>query len=131
MTGPLVYVDTSEVRAGSLERLRAAIPELVAFIEANVPRILAYSVHLSDDGTEMTVVHVHSDAASLEQHLEIGAPAFRRFADLLRLQSIHVYGQPSDSAVAMMRDKARMLGAGEVVVRRPEAGFLRLDSIRT
>lgn len=41
---PIVYVDTSEVRAGRLEELRAAMADLAEFVEANEPRLLAYNV---------------------------------------------------------------------------------------
>jgi len=123
----LLYVDTAEVREGALEKLKVAIEELVAFIEENEPQLLAYSVYLSDDGSQMTVFHVHTDTASLEHHLEVGGPAFRRFADLLTLSSIHVYGEPSDRALRQLNEKARMLGAGKVIVHRPEAGFTRFE----
>ena len=127
VANPLLYVDTAEVREGALEKLKVAIEELVAFIEENEPQLLAYSVYLSDDGSQMTVFHVHTDTASLEHHLEVGGPAFRRFADLLTLSSIHVYGEPSDRALRQLNEKARMLGTGKVIVHRPEAGFTRFE----
>jgi hypothetical protein len=123
---PLVYVDISDVRAGALAELKGAIGELAEFIEANVDSVLAYSVHLSDDGTEMRVVHFHPDAASLERHLEIGGLVFRKFADLVTLRVIHVYGEPSEQAVERLQAKARDLGSGEVVVHSPAASFSRL-----
>jgi hypothetical protein len=126
---PLVYVDTSEVREGALEDLKGAIDELAEFIETNVPEVLAYNVYLSDNGTEMTVVHVHADAGSLDRHLEVGGPVFRKFADLLILRSIHVFGEPSDRAMELLREKARTLGSGEVFVHRPQAGFSRLEPV--
>jgi hypothetical protein len=126
---PLVYIDTSEVREGALEELKVAIAGLVEFIEESEPQLLAYTVYLSDDGTQMTVVHVHTDSASLERHLEVGGPAFRGFADLLTLSSIHVYGEPSDKALRQLHDKARMLGAGKVIVHPPQAGFTRLGGL--
>jgi hypothetical protein len=129
MPGALVYVDTSEVRDGALEQLTAAIDELAEFIEANVPEVLAYNVYLSEDGSEMTVVHVHAEPSSLDRHLETGGPVFRKFTDLLTLTSIHIYGEPSDRALQLMREKARMLGSGELIVHRPRAGFSRLEPI--
>ena len=84
MSGLLIYVDTSEVRDGAVEeQLKEAIKELVEFIDANEPQIVAYCIYLSDDGREMTVVHVHADAASLEYHLDVGGPALRKLADLI------------------------------------------------
>ncbi|HMA27631.1 MAG TPA: hypothetical protein VKO62_08325, partial [Solirubrobacterales bacterium] len=73
-TAPLVYVDTSDVREGALEQLKGAVAELAEFVEKNVPRIVAYGAFFSDDGRQMTVVHVHADAASLDHHMEVGGP---------------------------------------------------------
>jgi hypothetical protein len=121
---PLVYVDTSEVREGALGQLREAIGTLAAFVEQNEPQLVSCGVYFSDDGRRMTVVHVHADSASLDHHMEVG-PRFAAFADLLRLSSIHIYGNPSEKALGQMRDKVRLLGSGDVVVHRPHAGFAR------
>ena len=125
MSQPLVYIDTSEVREGVLDELKGAIEELVTFVDANVPQILAYGVYLSEDGSRMTVVHLHADSASLEYHMDAAGPVFRRFADLLTLSSIRVYGEPSDKAVEQLHEKARLLGCEEVTVHGPHAGFTR------
>jgi hypothetical protein len=126
----IFYVDTSEVRAGALEALKPAIDELAEYIEANVPRLIAYNVYLSDDGTRMTVIHLHRDSASLEYHLDVGGPAFRRLAGLITLRSIDVYGRPSEAALKQLNEKARMLGGGTVTVHEWRAGFVRLDDDR-
>jgi len=128
VTGLLIYVDTSTVRPGTLDELKRAIDQLVEFIDSNEPQILAYNVYLSDDGSQMTVVHIHANSASLDHHMEIAGPAFRRFADLLTLTSISVYGEPSTRAVAQLRDKAAMLGGGTVSIHSPQAGFARFAS---
>ena len=122
----LVYVDTSEVTTGAVDELREAIAELAQFIEVNEPQLLAYGVYLNEEASRMTVVHVHRDSTSLEQHLEVGGPAFARFKDLVTLSSIHVYGDPSERSLAQLQQKARMLGSGEVIVESLEAGFDRL-----
>jgi hypothetical protein len=62
MAEAIVYVDTSEVRQGALEDLKAAIKDLADFVEANEPRIIAYNVYLSQDGTQINVVHIHPDS---------------------------------------------------------------------
>jgi hypothetical protein len=127
MSGLLIYVDTSDVREGAVGELRGAIKELVEFIDANEPQIVAYGVYLSDDEREMTVVHAHADAASLEYHLDVAGPAFRKLADLVTLSSIRVYGEPSERALTQLHDKARLLGRDDVAVRGLEAGFSRID----
>ena len=122
---PLVYVDTSEVREGALGQLRDGIRALAGFVEQNEPQLVSYSVYFSEDGRRMTVVHVHADPASLDHHMEVAGPRFTAFADLVRLSSIHIYGDPSEKALGHLRDKVRLLGSGDVVVHRPHAGFVR------
>jgi hypothetical protein len=122
----IVYVDTSDVREGALDDLKAAMTELADFVEANEPRIMAYNVYLSDDGTRMTVIHVHADSESLEYHMEVAGPVFRRFVELVTLSSIHIYGEPSATALRQSHEKARVLGRDALVVDSLHAGFTRL-----
>ena len=71
MSDAILYLDTSDVREGALEELTSAVERLVEFVKTNEPRLIAYNVYFTDDGTGMTVVSVHPDAASLEYHLEV------------------------------------------------------------
>jgi quinol monooxygenase YgiN len=121
----IVYVDTSDVREGALEELKPAMKELVDFVQANEPRIIAYNVYLSDDGSRMTVVHVHADSESLEYHMEVAGPVFRRFVELVTLSSIQIYGEPSEKVLRQSHEKARMLGRDAVVADSLHAGFTR------
>jgi hypothetical protein len=125
MSRPLVYIDTSEVHEGALDELRGAIAELAYFVETNEPELISYNVYLCDDGSRMTVMHMHPNSASLNFHLEVAGPLFGRFAGLLTLQSIDIYGEPSDKALAQLRDKVQLLGSGEVTVHPLRAGFSR------
>jgi hypothetical protein len=57
----------------------------------------------------------------------VAGPRFGRFADLVTLRSIRVYGDPSERALEQLRDKARLLGAGEVVLYAAHAGLAGVD----
>jgi hypothetical protein len=127
MGDPLVYIDTSAIGPGMLDRVMAALDDLVAFIEANEPQLMAYGAYVNDEGTEMTVFHVHVDSASLEVHLDVAGPAFRPFVGLVTLSSIDVFGAPSERALDQLREKVRLLGTGDVRVHPPLAGFFRTD----
>lgn len=125
MLDAIVYVDTAEVREGALEELKEGMKELVAFAQANEPRLLAYNVYFNDDGTRMTVVHVHPDSASLEYHMEVAGSFFRRFVELVTLSSINVYGEASEGLLAQLQEKAHLLGRGAVEIDALHAGFTR------
>ena len=127
MSSPIIYIDRSAVREGRVNELKVAIKELVEFIEAHVPRLLAYSVYLNADETQMTVVQTQPDSKALEFHMEVGKPAFAKFKDLIRLTAMEVYGEPSEELRARLIEKARMLGGGEETIsfHRRHAGFSR------
>jgi hypothetical protein len=125
MSDAIFYVDTSDVREGALDELKAGMKQLAEFVEANEPRIIAYNVYFDDDGNKMTVVHVHPDSASFEYHMEVAGPVFRRLAELVTLSSIHIYGEPSERALKQSQEKALLLGQGDVVVDALHAGFTR------
>ena len=125
MSESILYVDTSEIREGKLEELKTAMNELVEFVETNEPGLIAYNVYLNEDGDQMTVVHVHSDSASLEFHMLVAGPLFPKFAAFIKLLRIDVFGSPSDHLVEQLRQKAQMLGSGTVLVHELHAGFAR------
>jgi hypothetical protein len=125
MAQPLVYIDTSVVRVGALEELKSAIGDLTDFVESHEPQIVSYAAYFTQDGSQMTVAHIHSDSASLDVHMDVAGPRFARFADLVTLSSIHIYGEPSAKALKQLEDKVRLLGTGEVIVHPLHAGFGR------
>jgi len=122
---PIVYIDISVIRDGKLEELKVATKGLAAFVEANVPQLISYGFFLDEDQRQMSVVAVHPDSASLEFHMDVGRAEFRKFADLIDLSRIEVYGRVSEAVLERLHQKARMLGRGTVGVHEFYAGFAR------
>jgi len=118
-------MDTSTVRNGKLEEVKAGVARLAELVEANMPRIISYGFCFDDERHLMTVVAVHPDAESLRSHLEAGGDEFRKFSQLLDLNRIDVYGSVSASVLERLEQKARMLGSGVVAVHGYHAGFAR------
>jgi hypothetical protein len=125
MPQPIVYIDTSTVREGKLEELEVAMNGLATFVETNVPQLISYGFFLDDKRTQMTVVAVHPDSASVELHMDVCGAEFRKFAELIELSRIEIYGYVSDSVLKRLHQKARMLGNGTVAVHGLYAGFAR------
>jgi hypothetical protein len=125
MSQSIVYIDTSAIREGKLQELESAMKQLAGFLDANVPRLLSYGFYLDGNRTRMTVVAIHPDSASLEYHLDVGGSEFGKFASLIELLRIEVYGCVSQAALDRLRRKAEMLGRGTVVTHELYAGFTR------
>ena len=126
MPEPIVYIDSSEILEGKLDEVKSAIDELVDFVDAKEPQLISYGFFLNEDGTRMTVVAIHPDSASMELHMEVAGPGFRKFIGLIRLSSIEVFGEVTDSALDRLKQKAWMLGSGTVTAHKLRAGFTRL-----
>jgi quinol monooxygenase YgiN len=125
MLEPIVVIDRSEVRDGKLDELKTAVKELAEFVASNESRPISYNVYLTPDGRHMTVIQVHPDSASMEFHMRAAASEFPRFADLLDLSAMEIFGTPSDALLQQIRRKAEMLGDATVVVHDHHAGFDR------
>ena len=129
--GPVIYIDRSDVHEDRWDDLKAGIRALVAFVESRQPQMVTYAFYLDEETNEMTVVSVHPDAGSLERHIEIGGPEFKKLAPYLTLREIEVFGTLSALAVDLLQQKASTLGDGGVVSRHGQfAGFDRTNTSR-
>jgi quinol monooxygenase YgiN len=117
----LVYVDRSRIEPDKAVELEAAVRALVEHVAAADARVLSYAIYFSRDRSAMTVVHVHRDSDSLEELLALIAPVLAPFGSLLRLESIDVYGSPSEAVLARLRSKTELLG-GTIAVHMRVAG---------
>jgi hypothetical protein len=127
--GPVIYIDRSDVHKDRWEDLKAGIRRLVAFVESHQPQMATYAFYLDEDKNKMTVVSVHRDAASLERHIEVGGPEFKKLAPYLTLREIEVFGTLSDRAVDLVQQKASSLGDGGTVrLHEQFAGFDRTNT---
>jgi hypothetical protein len=131
MSGPILYVDTSKVRDGRSADVRHAMHELAEFVRAHEPQLIAYEFYLSHNGTRMTLMAIHPDAASMDFHLHVAGPAFRKFVGLIDLERIDVYGRVSETALKQLQQKADMLGRATLTIHDLHAGFTRLTDRAT
>lgn len=128
MAEPIVYIDRSSVHEDRVDELKVMMSDLVDFVEANEPDILAYNVNFSPDGSEMTVLHVHEDTESLATHMEVAGPKFPPIGELIDLESIDVYGRPDDALIERLREKAATLGDGRVTIHDRHRGLDRITT---
>jgi hypothetical protein len=130
MAGPIVLIDVSSVREGALDELRARMNELAEFVRASETRAISYQFFLSPDEREMTVIQVHPDSDSIVAQMAAAAPLFRRFAELLTMTAMNVYGDPSAELREVLVRKADLLGLGKPpTIHSMSAGFDRFRGI--
>jgi hypothetical protein len=111
MPGPFIFIATNRLRPGKLDDERRRVPNLVEFIKANEPRLIAFNEYADEEGTEVAVVQIHPDADSMLFHMELIAErAASAYAGAIEATtSIQVFGTPSDAVIETLRQQA---GAG-------------------
>ncbi|HEY6499046.1 MAG TPA: hypothetical protein VIZ20_06435 [Streptosporangiaceae bacterium] len=108
MPSPFIFIATNRLKAGRLDLERKRVPNLVKFVEANEPRLIAYNEYVNEVGDEVTFVQVHPDAESLETHLEIVRERVQE-AHAQTLDAtvrIQVFGQPTQAILDTLRLQA-------------------------
>jgi hypothetical protein len=108
MSGPFIFIATNRLRDGRFDAEQQRVPGLSSFIEANEPRLIAFSEYASEDHSEVAVVQVHPDAASMEFHMGIvGDRAREAYAQTLEATTgIQVFGTPTEDVLRMLRQQA-------------------------
>ena len=128
MGDSIVYLDRSAIRSDDIDGLRSAVQGLVDFVRQHEPQLAYYGFEIDEANRAMSLVAVHPDSASLELHLSIGGPEFRKVGAFIELRSIDLYGQPSEAALDQVREKGRLLGRDVIPVVHPLASsFSRLS----
>ena len=126
MSGPLIFIATNTLRPGKLAAERRRVADLASFIEQNEPRLIAFNEYVNTDGTEVGVVQVHPDSASMEFHMEtVAERAAQAYADTLEItSSVQLYGDPSPAVLELL---SRQAGAGVAITvkRHHLGGFTR------
>jgi hypothetical protein len=124
MSGPFVIISTARIKEGKLEEFKRFYLELVDIIKANEPQLIAFHAFLSEDGTEMTGVQVHPNAASMDFHLQVLGDRMRKSFEFIELKHTEYYGTPS---AGLLEVNSKLAAAGVVLSVKPLhiAGFTR------
>jgi hypothetical protein len=122
MPAPFIFIPTDRLTEGQLAAERDRAADLGSFIENTEPQLLAFNEYVNEDGTEVALLQIHPDAASMEFHIGVVAErAARAHTQTLdATTSIQVYGEPSDAVLEML---GRQAGAGvPMTVKRHHLG---------
>lgn len=128
MNKPLIFINTYQLKPGSLEDYQKAAPEWFTWNEAGHPRLLHHHVYIDEDGTEVTNVQIHPDAASMEEQMQLIGDVHAKWQEYIDWSTMRILvcGSPTETLLEGMRQIA---GSGvPVTIKTPLDGFSRLPS---
>jgi len=108
MPGPFIFIATNRLKDGRFDAEQQRVPELAGFIEAHEPRLIAFNEYVNEDHSQVSVVQIHPDAASMEFHMDIVADHARQaYAQTLEATTgIQVFGTPTENILRMLQQQA-------------------------
>ncbi len=133
MSSPLIYISTWKIKEGRLEELKHFTREVIEIYKAREPQLIAFNVYLNEEETEMTSIHVHPDADSMDFHMGIVQQALGEDmyhwvekGELIEPKPLRldIYGAPSQ-ALLEADEPAVKLGVPRGIKPRHLAGFTR------
>ena len=127
MSRPFIFIGTHRLKEGKLGDFERAWKDLVDTVESKEPQMISFNAYANEDGTEVAVVQVHPDAASMELHMAVVREHITQaYEELLEgTTSIQVFGELSEAARGMMQHLA---GSGVALTVKPNllGGFIRI-----
>lgn len=126
MTAPFIFVNTYEIREGQLEAFTKGFRRVLDLVETEQPRVLFFASYLNEQGTEATVLQIHPDVESFENHMALAAEHIRGSVETVdwSSMSIQVLGNTNDTVFENMR---RVAGSGgDVAIKTPDDWVDRL-----
>ncbi|RMG89658.1 MAG: hypothetical protein D6706_20975 [Chloroflexi bacterium] len=124
MSEPIIFITTSQIEAGALDKCKDAFFKSVEFLEANGPQLLA-AVCVDENELRAHSIQVHQDSESILAHWQLSDPYMRDVMQYLTTTRVDFYGQPNESVMEGMR---RLSSQGTVISVTPRlVGFIRLS----
>lgn len=128
MAAPFIFIGTYTIREGKLEDFKQYCREFSASIEATEPRLIYFGLCLNEAGTELTVVQVHPDPASMEFHLQVAREHFVQAYEYLETtESQQLYGSLSDVLVERIKQVSEP--GVPMIIKSELTGFSRLPAV--
>ena len=110
MSGPIVFISHSRVKPGRLAEFQQLYHSVIEWVQAEKPGTLLHLAFASEDGGEVSMIHVIQDADAMDVHLQGAAENARKAGELIEMHAWELYGQPSAAAVKQVRKMLSSLG---------------------
>lgn len=127
MSAPFVFVTNHTVRDGQLERIKQIGKSFTDLVERSDTGLLEFHFYLSDDGTQVSNVQVHVDAASMDAYLPVVGEKIAEALEASDTSSIEVFGTPGPVLEQVLRHNEE-LGAVVRVLPTHLDGFTHADA---
>jgi hypothetical protein len=94
MSEPFIFVTTHTINEGELESIKELSKTFTNLVESSDTGLVAFHFYLNENGTEISNVQVHANAASMDAYLPVVREKIGEALQLSRTTRIDIYGTP-------------------------------------
>lgn len=98
-----MFISRNRVKDGKLEEFKRFYRAGAERLRREKPGTVAFLAYTSDDGDEVSIVHVFPDAAAMDRHMEGVAERSKEAYEFIESAGFDIYGTPNDSVLQMMK----------------------------
>jgi quinol monooxygenase YgiN len=125
MSEPVAFISRFHVKDGKADELRQRFRESAAALQAEKPRTVVFLSYLDEGATDVSILHVFPDAASMDVHFEGAAERASDAYQYIEPRGWELYGPVSEASVATLRAAASSAGVSIALYPEFVTGFLR------
>ena len=127
MSAPIIFISHKRVKEGMLDAFMQYYPEAIEELKADKPGTLVHLAYASEDGRQLTVVQVLSDADAMDALMQGAGERSKRMYEFTVTERLEIYGTPNPGVLEMMR---KIAGSGVPLIYNPHFmdGYYHLSS---
>jgi hypothetical protein len=127
MSEPIVFISHNKLKEGKLESLQEHSQGTIQLLHEQKPDTVVFLSYVSDDGSEVSFLHVFPDAEAMETHFEGAQERSKKAYEFMSSLSMEIYGSPN-AAVRGMLSQIAESGVEVSIDSDYLGGFLRLKA---
>ena len=125
MSDPIVFISHFSIKDGQVDRVREMVGEGQRALREGKPRTSVFLAYLSEDETELTIVHAFADQDAMDLHVEGADERSAKAYEIVEPRGWEIMGTPSESVKVSIDGSSKATGAPVTYQPSFVGGFLR------
>ena len=127
MSEPIIFISNQRVKEGKLEGYKQYYRQVAEQARQNKPGTIAHIAYHNEEGTELSIIHIFTDAEAMELHMRGVDKLAKKAYEYVEILSFEIFGKPT---AAVLERMIQIAGSGITLNIRPQfiGGYLRFNS---
>ena len=127
MSEPIIFISHQRVKEGKLEGYKRYYRQVAEQAKLDKPGTIAHIAYHNEDGSELSIIHVFSDAEAMELHMKGVNELAKKAYEYVEILSFEIYGKP---AAPLLERMMQIVGSRIALNIKPQliGGYIRFNA---